>query len=156
MSETPASIRKTLREAVATLLNGFPGLGTVQTGHHELPGALDDLPLTRVRTPSTTPEAFSSDDTDLHITLEVAHYAAVPPGSADSIDDLLDAASGTIYTALYQDGAQSLSGLVYHILPGPQLQTIDDESEVLLGVGLDTYTLICPFPKSTPPDPEQE
>lgn len=156
MSATPASIRKSIREAVRTLLDAVPSLGTVETGKHALPSGAEDVPLTRVRTSATTPETDNASESDLQITLEVVHFNAALPGDATSIDDKLDAASGLIYTALYQDGKQTLGGLCYHILPGPQVQSIADESETLLGVTLDTYTLICPFPKNTPPIPEEE
>jgi hypothetical protein len=149
---SPAAIRKALREDIAALLRDIPALGTVQTGRHYLPHE-DECPLTRVRTPVSTPQDDNADETDFDITLEILHYAAapdIPAAGQPNIDDLLDAASGLIYQAIYQNGYQSLNGAIYNITPGPQVQTIDDETEINLGLALETYTLSVIYPKDQP------
>ena len=148
---TPASIRKDLRQLVKQLLTGIEGLGTVETGKHHLPDNNDDLPLTRIKTPQTTPTDDNSDETDLDIEIQITHYAVAPAGSQTSIDDLLDTASGLIYQALYQQSRAALAAAnVYRIVPGPQIQEISDEGDLPAGLCLDTYTLSVIFPKNTP------
>lgn len=131
-------IRKNIRNSVQTLLaekSGF--LGTVQVGKHYLPD-ISELPLTRVRTPVTERVKDNGGQTDLYVELEVEHWAAET--DAASVDDLLDTMADLAEEVILGT-TETLGGLVFHVVAGPQGMAVDDSSEDILGALSASYIL---------------
>lgn len=131
-------IRKQIRSAIKDLLEGdssYPG--DVEIGKHYMP-QVSEMPLTRIRTPDTERVKNNGDEMDLFIDVELEQWAAE---SADtSVDDALDL-MGDLAEDLLMDSTETLGGLVFRVLPGPQSQQIDDTADNVYGVLISLYTL---------------
>ena len=132
------TIRKGIRNSVKNLLEAKAGfLGTVQVGKHYLPD-ISELPLTRIMTPVTERIKDNADATDLFIDLELEHWAGET--DAASVDDLLDTMAD-LGEEVILDTTETLGGLVFRVVAGPQAMAVDDSSENILGALTASYTL---------------
>ena len=131
-------LRKNIRAKIKELLDAVEDYpGDVQVGKHYLP-AVEELPLTRIRTFVTEREKGSADDLDLLIDLEVEQWAA--ESASVSVDDALDEMADMAEAAVMAT-PETLDGLVFRVIPGSQGMAVDDSSENVLGAMVSTYTL---------------
>ena len=139
MSQSPGAIRGALRAKARDLLQAGNLPGTVSKGENHIIASLEDLPLTRVRTPTTQRQVDNADQSDLFIELALIHIAAATPEAPDvelTLDNLADAAELILYK-----NPRTLDGSIHNITPGDQITDIDEDADPVIGTLVSSYTL---------------